>query len=275
MIEYKVGAALTDWGVAVTCLIAVCSLHFHAAGKSKPRWYLCHMSVFVAEGLACFGGGFMWSWGINKFSAYPRTLGAADLLVSFMMIVGMATEGLLLILTHFALRPDMSDASFATCFKCIGLCCFLCCMWYWLVACMDWPFNVALQELNVLPCGLLSMLFSCIANVRATEDAIRGASWRKLLIGVLLNLAGAVALSVVDNDCTGVSCITEYLPWESSPCRYATTVPQGASCPLPEWFNHSAIMHLFAIASCIVSVLGLQGLLDCCWEPGSSKTHAQ
>lgn len=92
-------------------------------------------------------------------------------------------------------------------------------------------------------------------------------------LGSLLLLIGAAVFGILDNDCTGQSCLTEYLPWESSPCRWYTADPKGHSCPLPEWFNHCAVMHCFAIASCIITTLGVQGLLESGWEPGCQKLN--
>lgn len=271
----QIGAALTDWGVAFACFIGMLVLHWHSSGKSRPPYYLCFMGVFLAEGVACFGGGFMWSSGTNKVSEYPRDLSASELFVNFLMIVGMAAEGLMLILTHIALRDGIDWGSFLVCSKWVGVAFVGCCSFYWLVALMDWPFNVALQLVNTLPCGLLLMLFSCVSNLRESSDAVEVQSWCQVCAGIVLNLIGAAVLGVLDNDCTGISCITEYIPWESSPCRYAVAVPHGASCPLPEWFNHSAIMHVCAIASCVVTVRGLRGLLDCGWQSRLTKTHGK
>jgi len=262
---------VTDWLVTATCFAAVWQLWRHGRGKPKPRWYLCYMGVFVAEGLSCFGGGFMWGWGLNKLY-YPSTVsGPKDIAALVTMTSGMAAEGLFLILTHLALRADVGEAGFGRWKKAVGICTLACCAFPLLVVYMDWPYNVALQEIHFLPVGVAAISSSSVAYAYDSRGSAFQGHWRTLCLGSFLLLIGAAVFGIPDNDCTGRSCITEYLPWESSPCRWYTAVPKGSSCPLPEWFNHSAVMHCFAIISCIVTTVGVQGLLESGWEPGCQK----
>jgi len=264
---------VTDWLVTTTCVAVVWQLRRHASGKPKPRWYLCYMGAFVAEGISCFGGGFMWCWGLNKLY-YPSTLnGPKDIAALVTMTSGMAAEGLLLILTHLALRADVSEASFGRWVKVIGLSILGCCGFPFIVIYMDWPYNIALQAIHFLPIGVVAITSSSTAYMYSCGGSPFQGPWRLLCLGSFILLTGAAIFGIPDNDCTGRSCITEYLPWESSPCRWYTADPKGSSCPLPEWFNHSAVMHCFAIASCIITTLGVQGLLDSGWEPGCQKPN--
>eukprot|EP00404_Azadinium_spinosum_P010397 CAMPEP_0180542586 /NCGR_PEP_ID=MMETSP1036_2-20121128/68534_1 /TAXON_ID=632150 /ORGANISM="Azadinium spinosum, Strain 3D9" /LENGTH=73 /DNA_ID=CAMNT_0022557469 /DNA_START=1 /DNA_END=218 /DNA_ORIENTATION=+ len=70
----QVGAALTDWSVAVVCFVGLLVLYRHTCGRQFPRWYLCMMGVYFSEGVACFAGGFMWAGGANKHAEHMGRL---------------------------------------------------------------------------------------------------------------------------------------------------------------------------------------------------------
>lgn len=268
----QVGAALTDWLCSAACLIGVFTLYRHGSQQQMPRWYLCFIGVYLSEGLACFGGGFMWASGANKHARHMDELTFGQHVVCSVMMLGMVAEGLWLILTSRAMRMNSEDASFVswawpekTAFTvCVAL--------YFIGCAVGMPLTVAYQFLSILAVGLAGSLVSCLMAQLGSSSSAERACWGQLVLGVSLNLVGAIELGLLDNDCTGAGCITEPLPWESSPCRFGSANPPGSSCPLPECFNHAAVMHLLATVSCGVCVPALCTLLDLAWDPRVMKS---
>ena len=207
----------------------------------------------------------MWSWGTNKHLYHTRDLDLSEHVVCFFMIIGMYAEGLMLILASIAIRScDGKPLAVWTCRITVvligGMAFYVC------AAVANSRCSIVLQLLLVLPVGIGRAALVCAGNMMKTVPAQASSPeqtyWRWLFTGAVLNLAGAGVLAGMDNDCTAPSCITELLPWSPQPCRFATASPPGSSCPLPEWFNHAAIMHVLAIASCGCCAVGLRGLFD-------------
>jgi len=261
---HQIGAALTDWGVSAACGLSLLVLHRHGAPRRRhggaPRWYDCFMYVYVAEGVACLAGGFMWSSGANKTCALMGELEPATQMWCFLMIQGMCAEGLALILASRelaggsegqALLPRALPETMAFAASCIL---------YGLALASGASISLIYKFLTPLAAGIVCISVALARKISGAETSDERRLWTQLLAGQSLNAVGAVVIASLDNDCTGLGCITEGLPWESSPCRYGLAEPAGHGCPLPEWFNHAAVMHSAAILSCAVCVPALRGL---------------
>jgi len=217
----------------------------------------------------------MWAGGVNKRLSFMHEFPAAQQVACGAMMLGMVAEGLFLILTCRELWTSSDSGSLAA--KALpevlvlaGLGVFYC------IGCaINLPFWAMYQFLHFLALGLVAMAVACFNEAANCSSSLeRSCLWR-LFMGESLNLGGAAVLTLLDNDCTGVSCITEPFPWESSPCRFGVVEPPGSTCPLPEWFNHGAVMHALAIVSCAICVPALCTLLECGWEPRSRKMRTQ
>lgn len=262
---HQVGASLTDWGVSAACLVSLLVLQQHSAAKRRiPRWYWMFMLVYLAEGIACFAGGFMWSSGTNKTCRLMAELPPLVHMWCFIMIQGMAAEGLGLIMASRELGASSEGSrSFVSQALPETLALGVCCVFYGVALVAGASISIIYQFLLPLAAGLGAISTALTRRIRSCENSKERGLWTQLLVGHSLNLVGAAALGLLDNDCTGLGCITEFVPWESNPCRFGTANPVGSSCALPEWFNHAAVMHTTAILSCAVTVPALCGLLDC------------
>lgn len=212
----------------------------------------------------------MWSRALN-FKASDEYL-VGDLLIMIPTVVGMALEGIALMGASQALSTKMNMSSFQS--WSIGFQAALVALVCYMVACfvIGAPGSFYLQPCQLLGVAFPMLLPACYKNALMSEgDAGYSASavraWRRITAGNVLNLVGLVLMASLDNSCSGVACITEYLPWEASPCRWVASVPKGSSCPLPADFNHAAVMHIVCAIGAAVSVSGLVGLVDSQWEP--------
>eukprot|EP00931_Biecheleriopsis_adriatica_P003820 TRINITY_DN105581_c0_g1_i1.p1 TRINITY_DN105581_c0_g1~~TRINITY_DN105581_c0_g1_i1.p1 ORF type:complete len:275 (-),score=46.96 TRINITY_DN105581_c0_g1_i1:28-852(-) len=272
----QLGAALTDWGVAATCFAGLLLLSGGSDGRRLPRWYKCVMGVYLSEGLACFAGGFMWASGANKHANFMGELSWVSYAACCPMILGMAAEGIFLILASRALSNPCEDTPFLSWARLEMSCLAVCSALYFMGCWLNMSFTLTYQFLAPLAFGLAKFLLECIrAYQRSAAASLEASCWLRVLAGAALNMLGAAVLGLLDNDCTGIRCITEPLPWESSPCRYGTAVPPGSSCPLPEWFNHAAAMHVLAIFSAILAVPSLLKLRDLPVEVKAQKSRTQ
>jgi len=138
--------------------------------------------------------------------------------------------------------------------------------------------NIGVSWLLV-PCMLLGIAFPLLmepgyynSQGDGKDPAVK--AWRSVFGANCLNLTGAIVLGALDGDCTGWYCFSEPLPLLPKPCPYLLANPPGSTCPLPLWFNHGAVMHLFAMVACVGSTKGLVGLLECGWQPGGPKDAA-
>ncbi|CAE8720147.1 unnamed protein product [Polarella glacialis] len=274
----QVGAALTDWSVSIASFLTLLVLYRKSCGRQHvPRWYRCLMGVYLSEGNACFGGGFMWASGINKRAHHLGQLTLGQHAACCLMVLGMVAEGLCLILTSRALlRTSEEEKSSFISWAWPEAAAFAACCGLHAIGCLtSVSVTTPLQFLGVLAVGLAFFWCTCFKIWQVSGNAAERSCWSQLLGGATLNLIGAALLGMMDNDCTGLGCITELLPWESSPCRFGIATPPGSSCPLPEWFNHAAVMHVLAVVSCVASVPALCKLLDLSWEPHAGKSHTQ
>lgn len=123
-----------------------------------------------------------------------------------------------------------------------------------------------LQPIMLTAVAFLSLLPGCYRGCtkdgNGATDVEARAAWRLVTVSILLNLVGAATMGSMSNDCDGMNCVTEFLPWEDSPCRFVKAKPQGSTCPLPEAFNHAAVMHVVCIVACRFSVAGLTRLVN-------------
>jgi len=221
------------------------------------------MLVYVAEGIACFAGGFVWSSGGSKIYRLMEEMPPLLHIWSFLMVQGMAAEGFGLILASRELGTNSESKAFVSQALPETLALGVSCALHGVALVAGASISLGLLLVLPLAAGLGAISTTLTRRIRSCESSKERGLWTQLLVGHSLNLAGAAVLALLDNDCTGLSCITEYMPWESSPCRFGTSSPAGASCILPEWFNHAAVMHTTAILSCAVCVPALCGLLDC------------
>mmetsp|Transcript_40924 Transcript_40924/g.73976 ORF Transcript_40924/g.73976 Transcript_40924/m.73976 type:complete len:281 (-) Transcript_40924:150-992(-) len=268
MLSGQAGASITDWMLSAVSLAGAWKLHQHPG--QHPRWYSAFVWAYLSEGLSCFMGGFMWGSGTNVMPSPLPPLHAA---VAGGMIIGMAGEALALILAFRLLKGTEVDGLgpvtfWAACTKAV----FVFVVFYVYVG---WWCNVGVSWL-LLPCMLLGIAFPLMmepgikhSQGNSLDSAVQ--SWRLILCGNVLNLTGAIVLGALDGDCTGSYCFGEPLPLLPKPCPFVLAKPPGSSCPLPLWFNHGAVMHVFAMAACVVSTRGLAGLLDCNWTPPGGK----
>eukprot|EP00930_Biecheleria_cincta_P076777 TRINITY_DN63999_c0_g1_i1.p1 TRINITY_DN63999_c0_g1~~TRINITY_DN63999_c0_g1_i1.p1 ORF type:complete len:274 (+),score=26.95 TRINITY_DN63999_c0_g1_i1:148-969(+) len=269
---HQIGAALTDWGVSRACLVSLLVMYSRCRSRpTTPFWYYCFMSVYVMEGLACFGGGFMWSSGVNKHATHVGSLTAPQHVVCAIMMMGMVAEGLCLIMTSRELCRTTGKDSFISVLTPEGSALGVICIVYGLGCVANMSITMTYQLLAILAVGLAAMAAACFNEAsRAADSSERACLWQ-LFGGQSVNLVGAAVLGLLDNKCTGVGCLTEPLPWEKSPCAFGTATPVGSTCPLPEWFNHAAVMHSLAIVSCTICVPALYTLLEIGWEPSARK----
>lgn len=276
---HQIGAALTDWGVSAACCLSLLALHRHGASRRRqghaPRWYDCFMCVYAAEGISCLAGGFMWSSGANKTCVLMAELEPATQMWCFLMIQGMCSEGLGLILASRELMCCSEGSPFLSQAMPETLTLAASCVLYGLALAGGASISLIYKFLMPLAAGLASVSVAFSRKISSSKSAEERRLWTRLLAGQSLNVFGAVVTAGLDNDCTGLGCITEGLPWESSPCRYGLSEPVGSSCPLPEWFNHAAVMHSTAILSCAVCVPALCGLLDLRGEDAAAVAGAR
>lgn len=270
------GAAITDWLTAAVFFYGAWSLSCTSrkSGRIFPRWYGAYFVACVSGGLSCVSGGFMWGWGINKRADEMTVL---DMAICDGVILGMFGEALALIAAWLGFRGDVGDRSFKSFSH------FAVLLW---MGTLVWTAYGHLTGVSnswlLLPCASMGPALLCLVTL-AGKNALGGESapgpiaeisqdnWMKIFVGSICNLIGAVALGALDNDCTGMYCITEKLPWESSPCRW-NLEPRGHKCPLPEDFNHAAVMHVFAIIGILLSASGVQGLFTCGWDENYTKS---
>jgi len=271
----QIGAALTDWLLAATCLFGAWRLQKYSKTLGvPPRWYVFFMWAYVSEGASCICGGFLWSTGVN-FKQHSSEYTWLDLCIVSGTVIGMTLEAVALIAASQALTKNMDMTSFQVwvlAFRSVLI--LLVVYMVWLFA-IEAPGSCFLQPCSLLAAAFPLLLQPCYKHARASGTTPGGKTsadfaWRNVTLGNVLSLAGLVLLAGLDNTCSGASCITEYLPWETSPCRWNSVVPKGASCPLPMWFNHAALMHILCACGCAVSVSGLLGLAECKWEPPKS-----
>jgi len=216
----------------------------------------------------------MWASGISKWATHMGQFTPFQHLACAVMMLGMVAEGLCLILTSRELKTPSDNTSLARQVRPEALAFAAACAAYCSGCMANMPIWLTFQFLLVLPVGIVAMGATCFNAATSAKDSVeRGCLWR-LLGGESLNLVGAALLGLLDQACTGVGCITEPLPWEASPCVFGTVDPVGSTCPLPEWFNHAAVMHILAIVSCAVCVPELCTLLEMGWEPQSGKKQA-
>lgn len=221
----------------------------------------------MAGSVACVCGCVMWAMELNF--KHPHELEVWQVVVGDGMALGMFGEALGLLAACMGMSPLVDDRSFNRWAQISVLLELLCCI-YLVVGHMT---GLSISYL-LLPCASIGAALGalvCLAGahswglVAASSEARVG--WRWVFVGSVLTLVGAAVLGAWDSDCAGPYCFTESFPWESSPCRWNTASPQGSSCPLPEVFNHAAVMHTFAIVGVTLMSHGLQGLLACGWEP--------
>lgn len=213
----------------------------------------------------------MWSSGINKHATHVGTFTVSQHMACATMMMGMVAEGLCLIMTSRELKRSSSKDSFMSVLTPEGSALAGVCVVYSIGCVANMSLTTTYQFLAPLAAGLAAMAAACFNEAtKATNSAERSCLWQ-LLVGEFVNLVGAAVLGLLDNKCTGVGCITEPLPWEESPCAFGTATPVGSTCPLPEWFNHAAVMHLLAIISCAICVPALCTLLDIGWVPAARK----
>eukprot|EP00929_Paragymnodinium_shiwhaense_P015228 TRINITY_DN123286_c0_g1_i1.p1 TRINITY_DN123286_c0_g1~~TRINITY_DN123286_c0_g1_i1.p1 ORF type:complete len:275 (-),score=49.18 TRINITY_DN123286_c0_g1_i1:105-929(-) len=268
----SIGAAITDWGVALACFWAFFTMYRVSGEKPKPWWFLAFMAVFLAEGLACLTGGFIWSAPeLQETVRLLTDMDGKDLFFTTVTILGMAAEGFALLVAARATSSGATDDDVRWFAQLMAL------MWvallpaYALMVAMSMSPGVAYQLFQALPLGIVAVTVGNWKNAQAAKDEETKTCWMRLFFAEALNLVGAGFMGAFDNDCMGASCISEVYPWESNPCRYITTTPPGATCPLPQSFNHAAVMHVCAIISVIVSVPALCRLLEVGWQPEPAK----
>mmetsp|Transcript_23377 Transcript_23377/g.51632 ORF Transcript_23377/g.51632 Transcript_23377/m.51632 type:complete len:311 (+) Transcript_23377:68-1000(+) len=264
----QVGAGITDWVLAAVCFYSFAAMRQHARASTRPtpQWYRSFEWAFLSEGFSCFFGAFMWLSGANQNSR----IHIVDFVQACPMIVGMAGEALALLLVANTMRTTMKPKTFEAFGYALAAAIVMAFFYVGFIYFGGLPVSLTLQPCTLLAVAFPLLLVRCLENSFGEAAGASGAArshWRRLLAGTVLNLCGAASLGTMDNDCTGRSCISEFLPWESSPCRWVTAEPMGSTCPLPEWFNHAAVMHIFCIVACFLSVSALCGLLDCNWEP--------
>eukprot|EP00747_Dinoflagellata_sp_TGD_P167469 gnl/TRDRNA2_/TRDRNA2_191940_c0_seq1.p1 gnl/TRDRNA2_/TRDRNA2_191940_c0~~gnl/TRDRNA2_/TRDRNA2_191940_c0_seq1.p1 ORF type:complete len:306 (+),score=36.53 gnl/TRDRNA2_/TRDRNA2_191940_c0_seq1:49-918(+) len=269
----QAGAAITDWLLSATCIISALALYRHCPAK-KPRWYSCFIWAYVSEGVSCFFGGFMWGMGTNITPSPLPVLHAAN---AAGMIAGMAGEALALILAYRTLVEGTPQLGSTALWALLTKVAFVATICYVPTGYLT---GVGVSFL-MLPCALMPVAFALLMvpcwrySYGNQSSSLPSACWRKVFAGNCLNLTGAVILSALDGDCTGIFCFGEAIPLLPKPCPYVMAMPPGSSCPLPPWFNHGAIMHIFAMAACFVSVGGLTGLIDCGWKAPAGSDSSQ
>jgi len=191
--------------------------------------------------------------------------------------LGMFGNALSLVAANVGFRGDVGDRSFKTFAQ------FLTLVWMATASWMAYGHYAGVHvSFLLLPCASMGPALVCLTYL-AGKHALGGGSaaapiadisqmnWMKIFLGSACNLIGAAAMGALDNDCTGMYCITEKLPWESSPCRW-NIEPRGHKCPLPEDFNHAAVMHVFAIIGVLLLVSGVEGLFMCGWDESCTET---
>lgn len=271
----QAGAAVTDIALLATFVHAAMHLKRCCPNDSMPRWCRSFVWACYSGSLACTCGCFGWMLGLNLKHAHE--LEVWEILLMDGMVVGMFGEAVALLAACVGMLACVDDRSFNRWKQLsVSLEC-LCCI-FMLVGHLSGLSNsylvLPLAFVGVSLVALVLLAGAHVFGVVAIGSETK-ASWWCILIGSCLTLLGAAVLATLDNDCAGRYCVTEAFPWESSPCRWNTADPPGSSCPLPEEFNHAAVMHSFAIAGVSLLSRGLQGLLSHGWEPAAAGKQKQ
>eukprot|EP00928_Gymnodinium_smaydae_P033405 TRINITY_DN23938_c0_g3_i1.p1 TRINITY_DN23938_c0_g3~~TRINITY_DN23938_c0_g3_i1.p1 ORF type:complete len:394 (-),score=24.97 TRINITY_DN23938_c0_g3_i1:193-1374(-) len=259
----QVGAAVTDWLLAL--MSGYSALKLRKVKGTSPRWLIFHKWAYLAESVSCMCGGFLWSTGLNLKSSNEYT--PLDIFICTGVVIGMALEGIALVAATHAMTKCIDEKAFARWCLVFQLFIALIPLYSAILYSNGVPGSLYLQPCLTLGAGFPLLFIPCYKNVTTTyPDSLVGSSWRLLTTGHCLNLVGLLVMASLDNACTGASCITEYLPFHSSPCQW-NSVPVGASCPLPSSFNHAAIMHILCCHACSMTSSALVALADAGWKP--------
>lgn len=265
----QLGAAVTDVALLATFVHAAMQLKRCCPNDTMPRWCNSVVWACMSGSLACICGCFGWLLELNL--RHPHEMEVWEVVIADGMVLGMFGEAVALLVACVGMSPGVNDQSFNRWTQLSVALELLCCIYISMGHLAGLSVSYLMLPIAFVGVALTIMVLLAGAYVLGVVVVASGseakASWWCILIGSGLTLLGAAVLAALDSDCAGPYCITEALPWESAPCRWNTADPPGSSCPLPEVFNHAAVMHLFAIAGVSLLSRGVQGLLSCGWEP--------
>jgi len=261
----QVGAVVTDFMLVAAFWLGAYSLSRHRRKFSwmAPRWYGAFFVAYVLGGVSAIFGALSSGLGLN----YMEDLNGWAWLITALAIVFVFGMALALFTAWRGFRRSVRPLNFLLGAQATMLVFLVCCAYITAgrFIGIPIPFLMLPQPFQGVAFILLLPQAGLYAFTGRRTSKRANRSWMLMFVGHALAFCGTTVVYFLDQDCHGPSCMSRVLPWRRS-CHWLETQPPGASCPLPENFNHLAVMHVFYIASILPTTRGLQGLLDCGWD---------
>jgi len=239
------------------------SRHRRKFSWMAPRWYGAFFVAYVLGGVSAIFGTLSSGLGLN----YMEDLSGWAWLITALAIVFVFGMALALFTAWRGFRKSIRPLQFLLGAQATMLV-FLVCVVYITAGRfigIPIPYLMLPQPFQGIAFMFLLPQSAMYAFTGRRTSKRANRSWMLMLVGNMLAFIGGTVVYIFDQACAGPACVSRVLPWRGE-CHWHTVDPPGSLCPLPESFNHLAVMHVFFLSSIYPTVLGLKGLLDCGWD---------